>query len=99
MDNPKSFDLINHKLLILILEAYGFPEISSEIIRSYLKNRKKRVNVNSSFSEWETSFTGVPQGPIICPLLFNIYLNDLFLVVTHSHVSNYADANTALVTI
>ena len=60
-------------------------------MRNYLKNRKERVNVNSRFSEWEAIFTFVPQGSILGILLFNIFLNDLFLVVTHSHLNGYVD--------
>ena len=54
----------------------------------FLKNRKERVNLNSSFSEWETILTGVPQGSILAPLLFDIFLNDFFLVVTHSQLQS-----------
>ena len=94
MDLSKAFDSINHNLLVAKLEAYSFSGISSQLMKSYLKNRKHRINVNSSFSEWETILTGVPQGSILGPLLFNVFLNDLLLFVTHFRLSNYADENT-----
>ena len=63
-------------------------------MKSYLTNRKQRVRVNKSFSEWERITTGVPQGSILEPLLSNIFLNDLFLFISNSSISNYGNNNT-----
>ena len=63
-------------------------------MKNYLKNCKHRVNVNGSFSERETIISSVPQESIRDSLSFNIFLNDLFLVVTHSHLNSYANYNT-----
>ena len=93
-DLSKAFDCLNHELLIAKLEAYGFDQSSLNYIFSYLSNRKQRTKVNNSFSEWCNILFGVPQGSILGPLLFNIYLNDIFYFVNKSDIANYADDTT-----
>ena len=93
-DLSKAFDCLNHELLIAKLEAYGFDHESLTYIYSYLSERKQRTKVNKSFSEWDDISTGVPQGSILGPLLFNIYLNDIFYFVQESNLANYADDTT-----
>ena len=61
---------------------------------SYLNNRKQLVNVNNTSSAWESIIACVPQGSILEPLLWNIFLSNLFLFVTNSGLNNYADDNT-----
>ena len=94
MNLSKAFDTLNHKLLIAKLGAYGFDTKALYYVNSYLDNRKQRVRVNSNFSSWQEIITGVPQGFILGSLLFNIFVNDLFLFVSSSNLSNYADDNT-----
>ena len=64
------------------------------MIYSSLTGRKQRVKVNGSFSTWRETFTGVPQGSVLGPLLFNIYINDLFFSVMDTVVCNFADDTT-----
>ena len=93
-DLSKAFDCLHHELLIAKLEAYGFDHSSLTYIYSYLSERKQRTKVNNCYSSWSNIKSGVPQGSILGPLLFNIYLNDIFFFVKKCDISNYADDTT-----
>ena len=67
-------------------------------VNSYLKNRMQRAKINSEYSSWEEIMFGVPQGSILEPLLFNIFLCDLFLIMENTDIASYADDNASYTT-
>ena len=94
MDLSKAFDTINHKLLIAKLHAYGFSKNALELIYNYLSDRWHRTKVNASYSTWSRIMSGMPQGSVNGPKYFNIYLNDLFYLLTDTKACNIADDTT-----
>ena len=93
-DLSKAFNCLRHGLLIAKLHAYGLDMASLKLQHSYLTKRRQRVKINNTYSSCSEILFGVPQGSILGPLLFNIFLCDLFLFVSDIDIANYADDNT-----
>ena len=91
----KTFDYISHPLLIAKLYNYVVSPLSINMIFSYLSNRTHRTKINECFSERSRIEHGVPQGSILGPLLFNIYVTDLFYECEESNITSYADDTTS----
>ena len=93
-DLSKAFDCILHDLLIAKLAAYGFDYQSLRIMESFLSNRQQRTKINNAFSRYSEIRHGVPRGSILGPLLFNIYICDIFFDKIECDIASYADVNT-----
>ena len=96
-DLSKAFDCIDHDLLTAKLNAFGMDTNSVKLLHSYLTDRKQRVKINSVYSEFSEILNGVPQGSILGPLLFNIFMIDLFMSMDDTNIANYADDTTPYV--
>ena len=90
----KAFDCLSHELLIAKVDAYGFDKNALKLVNSYLTYRKQRVKINDKYSSWSEILFRVPQGSILGPLLFNVFICDMFCCLEDSNIANYADNST-----
>ena len=91
VDYSRAFDTINHAILLRKLERYGVRGSALEMIRSYLKNRQQSVRINNSLSGTLTTNISVPQGSILGPLLFLIYVNEISNMSNKFTPTSFAD--------
>ena len=96
-DLSKTFDCLGRELLIAKLNTYGFSLTALKLVHNYLSNRKQRTNINSTYSSLLEIVFEVPQGWILGPLLFNIFLIDLFFLIEDTDIASYANDNTPYV--
>ena len=96
VDLKKAFDTVDHDILINKLEYYGARGVTKEWFCSYLKNRKQFVPIDGFVCNTKNSSTGVPQGSVLEPLLFLIYISDPHICVKYSKTYHFADDTNIL---
>ena len=99
IDLSKAFDTINHQILLNKLRYYGLDDISLKWFNSYLTDRKQFVVIDEEYSHQDVITTGVPQGSVLGPLLFIIYINDLHLATEKFKPVLFADDTTLVSTL
>ena len=97
IDLQKAFDTVDHQILLRKLEHYGIRGIANDWFKSYLLNRQQFVSINGFDSKKQNIKLGVPQGSVLGPLLFLIYINDLHQSVKFSTTHHFADDTNLLI--
>ena len=94
MDLSKAFDSLPHDLLIAKLHVYGFSHNALTLLLSHLSGRTQCVKNNNTLSLFKLIFSGVPQRSILGPILFNVFINDLYMLLNSNNLFNFADDKT-----
>ena len=96
MDLQKAFDTVDHQILLAKLSHYGIRGVSNDWFKSYLSNRSQYVSINGYDSGLAAINCGVPQGSVLGPLLFLLYINDLNQAIKFCKVHHFADDTNLL---
>ena len=91
IDLTKAFDTVDHEILLYKLNRYGIRGHANNFFRSYLADRKQFTVVNNGCSKLHGIGCGVPQGSVLGPLLFTVYINDMYQAVGRDHIRLFAD--------
>ena len=96
-DLSKAFDFLNHELLNGKFNAYEITPTALRLIHDYLSKRKQWINIDDNYSSWSKILFGDPQGSILVPLLFHVFLANLVFVVKHTDIARYADDSASFI--
>ena len=93
MDLSKAYDCLLYDLIIAKFEACRFDNISLKLFQLFFKS-KAASKLGTAITEWINILTGIPQGSIFGPLIFNIFINDLIIFIKKTDICSFADDNT-----
>ena len=93
-DLSKAFNCSPHDLIVVKLHEYGFDKAVLRLMHSYLISRYQRVTIDNSYNFWSLIKYGMPEGSILDPNLFNIFLCDMFFMIDAIDIASYANDNT-----
>ena len=97
IDLQKAFDTVDHEILLHKLNYYGIRGIANSWFKTYLSDRRQYVSINGVDSNEVTMQFGVPQGSVLGPLLFLIYINDLNTAIKYCTTRHFADDTNLLI--